>query len=196
MIVLDIETTGADPNVHSIVSIGAVDFTDPKNQFYAECQIWDGAHVEPSALAVNGFSEEEIRDPQKPSESEAVKAFFDWLAERTSHVIAGHNPSFDIGFLQSAAKRYGIDFPLARRSIDLHTIAFTHMIQKGNSPPLKNGKSDLNSDKVMEYVGIPAEPKPHKAINGAIWESEALSRLLFDRNLLPQFASHPIPWVS
>lgn len=59
--------------------------------------------------------------------------------------------------------------------------------------PIQNGKSDLDSDKVMKYVGIPTEPRPHKAINGALWETEAFSRLTFGRNCLPEFKQYPLP---
>ncbi len=196
MIVLDVETTGTNPDVHSIVSIGAVDFNNPTEQFYKECRIWDGARVEQEALAVNGYSEADIKDPAKLSEREAVESFFVWLEGKENITIAGHNPLFDIGFIQAASARNQIDFPLAQRSIDQHTLAFAHMTARGITPPTRNRKSDLNSDKVMEYVGIPTEPKPHKAINGAIWEAEAISRLLLDRNLLPQFSSYPIPWLK
>ncbi len=57
---------------------------------------------------------------------------------------------------------------------------------------MKDGKSLLDSDAVMTYVGIPTEPKPHIALNGALWEAEAISRLLYQKNLLSQFEQYPI----
>ncbi len=196
MIVVDVETTGSNAYKHSIVSIGAVDLNNPKDQFYRECRIWEGAHVEADAMAVNGMTDDQIHDPSKPEEGEIVREFFAWFEGHENLFLAGHNPMFDLNFLQAAAARHHIDFVIARRSLDLHTLAFAHMIQKGQTPPTKNKKSDLNSDKVMEYVGIPDESKPHIALNGAIWEAEAISRLLFDRNLLEQFSKYPIPWVG
>jgi DNA polymerase III epsilon subunit-like protein len=146
-------------------------------------------------IVENGMTEEQVKDPSKPEEGEAVRQFFAWLAGRESLVLAGHNPMFDLSFLQAAAARHHVDFPIAHRSLDLHTICYVHMVQKGEIVPIKNKKSDLNSDAVMKYVGIPSEPKPHIAINGAVWEAEALSRLIFNKNLLEQFAQYPIPWV-
>lgn len=67
MIVFDVETTGEDSRKHSIVSIGALEFSNPKNQFYEECRIWEGAEVQEIALKINGFTEENIRDPKKQS---------------------------------------------------------------------------------------------------------------------------------
>ena len=47
----------------------------------------------------------------------------------------------------------------------------------------------------MEYVGIPVEPHPHNALNGAKQSTEAISRLLYDKKLLPEFDKYPIPWL-
>jgi hypothetical protein len=70
------------------------------------------------------------------------------------------------------------------------------MIKKGITPPVLNNRTDLNSDKIMNYVGIPAEPHPHNALNGAKVAGEAISRLLYDRNLLPEFKQFKIPWIA
>ncbi len=194
MIIVDVETTGSNPVKNSILSIGAIDFENPKEQFYQECRMWEGAHVEQEALAVNGYSEAEIKDPAKQSEGELVGNFFAWLKKRNSELVGGQNPMFDLGFIQAGAYRNHLDFLMAHRSVDLHTVVFMHMIKNGITPPTKNKKSDINSDGIMKYVGIPTEPKPHIAINGAVWEAEALSRLLYDKNLLPQFAAYSLPW--
>lgn len=192
MIVIDVETTGTNPHKHSIVSIGAVDFYKPSEQFLEECKIWEGAHVEHEALVINGYSEQEISDPKKKSEAELVSSFFTWLEARESLLPAGHNPLFDLGFLQAAAERSHQNYILPSRSLDLHSVCFAHMIKKNVPPPMVHKKSALNSDAVMLYVGIPAEPKPHIALNGAIWEAEAFSRLLYGKTLLPQFSKDPI----
>ncbi len=195
MIVLDVETTGTDPKKHSLVSIGAVDFAKPERTFYAECRVWDGAHIAEEALAVNGFTEAKIKDPTKKSEGEIVAEFLEWLEGCDDHTIAGQNPFFDYEFVVAGAERAGLDYSLARRIIDLHSIVYFHMIRRGLIPPIKNKRTNLNSDAIMEYVGIPTEPKPHKALNGAIWEAEAFSRLMHEKSLFPQFGEHPIPWL-
>ena len=57
MIVVDIETTGTNPQKHSIVSIGAINLEASAERFYIECRIWVGAHIDPAALVVNVFDE-------------------------------------------------------------------------------------------------------------------------------------------
>ncbi|HLP44010.1 MAG TPA: 3'-5' exonuclease [Candidatus Nanoarchaeia archaeon] len=192
MIIVDVETTGTNPAKNSLVSIGAVNFDAPLDQFYEECQIWDGAHIEPAAMEVNGFTEEQIRDTKKPTEAETLKNFLVWIESKQNQIVVAQNPMFDLGFLQAAAYRAGVDYKLAHRSLDIHTLAFMHMIKKGIEPPINNGKSNINSDGIMKYVGIPTEPRPHIAINGAVWEAEALSRLLYGKNLFSQFKDYPV----
>lgn len=196
MIVVDIETSGTDPYKHSIASIGAIDFYNPENKFDEECRIWDGAHIDPDALKVNGYKEKELKDSRKITEKELLILFFDWLSKREERTIAGQNPHFDIRFLEAAAHRYHLDFRIAHREIDLHSIVYFHMVRRGITPPTKNNHSGLNSDEIMKYVGIPDEPKPHKAINGAVWEAEALSRLMFEVPLLTKFGRFVIPWLN
>ena len=65
MIILDIEASGTNYEKHSIVSIGAFDFDNPSNRFYEECRVWDGANIDEDALEVKGFTEAELRDPNK-----------------------------------------------------------------------------------------------------------------------------------
>jgi len=195
MIILDIETSGTNPSKHSILSIGAIDFLDPSRIFSKECQIRPGAHIDEEGMAVNGFSREEITDKNKETEGKIVSDFFEWAMKSEDHTVAGQNPSFDVSFLQIAADIYDQNFPLAHRTIDLHSICLAHMVRRGLKIPIENKRSALNSDSIMEYVGLPAEPKPHIAFNGAKWEAEAFSRLLYGKVFFEEFRNYEIPWL-
>lgn len=194
MIVVDVETTGTNGAKHSILSIGAVDMLDAARRFYGECRIWDGAHVMEGTQAINGFTDEQMRDPSKKSESELLKAFFAWFADSEEQTLVGMNPSMDYEFLRLSADRSDIDFPVARRTIDLHTVCYMHMLERGKVVPVEKKHSAINSDFISGYVGIPPEPKPHIALNGALWEAEQLSRLFYDKPLIADFKEYPIPW--
>lgn len=193
MIVVDVETTGLDLQKHSIVSIGAVDFSSPENQFYQECRIWDGAEVSQEALEVNGFSEEEVRDPHKKTLEEIIKEFFKWVEKVPEKTIAGQDPAFDKGFLQASAERCGIEWKLGHRTVDLHSICYFHHLKRGLTPPVKEGRTALNLDKITNYAGLPDEPKPHNALTGAKMETEAFSRFVYGKSLLEEFEEFPIP---
>lgn len=196
MIALDVESTGTNPEEHSMLAIGAVDMDNPANQFYDECRIWDGARIEDAALAINGFTEDEAKDPSKKTEAELVAAFFAWADGVGERTLAAQNVSFDHGFLMAAAKRAGIEFPFAKRTIDLHSVAWLHMSSREALPPTKNGHSGIDSGAIQAYCGIPNEEKPHNALTGALWHAEALSRMAYTKNLLPEFSTFPIPWLT
>jgi len=194
MIILDIEASGPNAWKNAILSIGAIDFADPSREFYEECNIRPLAHVDEQALKVNGFTSEDIQDSKKKTEKEIIQSFFSWAVKSKEHTIGGHNPFFDVLFLQFASEVHQINFPLAHRMVDLHSICFYHMIKMGIKPPTEKGRSALASDTVMNYVGISAEPKPHNAFRGAKWETEAFMRLLYDKSLYPEFKTMKIPW--
>lgn len=194
MIVLDIEASGTEPTIHSIVSIGALDFDNPGARFYIECRMWEGAHIMYGALEVNGFTKEAIEDVTKIPESNAYSAFVDFALKAKDHTFAGQNPSFDRDFLHAAAKRAHKDWPFAHRTIDTHTMCWMHMVQKGIQVPIEHNRSRLNLDAILNYVGIPSEPEPHNALTGALCHAEVLSRLMLERKLLPEFDQFEIPW--
>lgn len=197
MIVVDVEASGTEYHKHSIVSVGALDFANPDNRFYRECRIWDGAHVMDEALAVCGFSREEITDPSKPSEADLIHEFLDWAMQINERTLAGQNVSFDRDFLKAAAGRAGhTDWPFAYRTIDTHTLAYMHLVKRGKNPPVVHNRSALDLDAILNYTGIPEEPTPHNALTGALSHAEVISRLLYDKKLLPEFEEHAIPWYS
>lgn len=196
MIAIDVESTGTNPEEHSILAIGAVDVANPANQFYDECRAWVGSRIEERALQINGFTKEEARDTSKKTEAELVAAFFSWAGTIGERTLAAQNVSFDHGFLMAAAARAGLEFPFAKRTVDLHSVAWLHMSERGTVPPEKNGHSGIDSDAILSYCGLPSEEKPHNALTGALWHAETLSRMAYTKNLLPEFSTFPIPWQT
>ncbi len=199
MLVLDVEASGVEAHKHSIVSIGALDIEHPENRIYIECRVWDGAHISDEALAVNGFTKEQILDAKKPSEADLVHEFLHWSEGVKERTLAGQNPSFDRDFLKYAAERAGhTAWPFAHRTIDTHTLAYMHMVNRGLVPPVDpvHRRSALNLDAVLNYCGIPAEPEPHNALTGALSHAEVIARLLYGRKLLKEFEQFEIPWKA
>lgn len=197
MIVVDVEASGVSYEKCSIVSVGALDLANPTRQMYAECRIWDGAHIEEGALAVNGFTKSQITDPAKQSEAELVRQFIAFAEGSPEQTFAGQNVSFDRDFLRAAAVRAGhTNWPFAHRTIDTHTLCYMHMVKRGVVPPTDSAKkhSSLNLDAVLNYCGIPSEPEPHNALTGAKCHGEVISRLLYGKKLLPDFEKFAMPW--
>ena len=197
MLVIDVEASGTESHKHSIVSVGALELENPTNRFYKECRVWDGAHIMDEALAVNGFTHEQITDPKKQTESDLVHAFLHWADGVQDRTFAAQNVSFDRDFMKAAAERAGhTAWPFSYRTLDIHSIAYTHMIMHGLKPPIDKEKrhSALDLDQVLTYCGIPMEPMPHNALTGALSHAEVISRLLYGRKLLPEFDQFDIPW--
>lgn len=197
MIAVDVEASGVNYQKHSILSVGAVDLSDPDSRFYGECRIWDGGSADPDTVVFLQMSENEMRLPSKQSESELVHKFLSWIISKKQKIIVGQNPSFDRDFLQAAAFRAHLDWPLAYRTLDIHSIAVTHIIKSGGEIPLKeNGNSALDLDAILNYVGIPEESVPHNALTGALCHAEVASRLLYGKKLLPEFDKFEMPKFS
>lgn len=196
MIVLDIEASGVDYLKNSIVSLGALDLDNPQDQLYLECRVWEGAHINNEALAVNGFTKEEILDPNKMTEEELLRNFLGWAERIEDRTLAGQNVSFDRDYVKAACERAGEPFPFAYRTIDTHSLAYMHHITRGFTPPFdaEHHRSALNLDAVLNYVGIPDEPAPHNALTGAKSHAEVISRLLYGKKLLPEFEAFEIPF--
>jgi DNA polymerase III epsilon subunit-like protein len=195
MLVVDVEASGTEAHKHSIVSVGALDLANPTNRFYAECRVWDGAHIMDEALAVNGFTMAEITDPKKQSEADLTHAFLEWSKDLPEKTLAGQNVSFDRDFLKYACERAGhTDWPFAFRTIDTHTLCYMHNVGRGMKPPIARQRSALDLDAVLNYCGIPEEPEPHNALTGALSHAEVVSRLLYGRKLLPEFDQYQVPW--
>lgn len=221
MIVLDIETTGTNEKTDCIVEISALDFysvfdnpdmqVTPKELFYLECRAEEGATYTEEALARNGYTLEQITDEKRPQIQEALDKLKEWLGslpkKRTlsdgttvtkEFILTGQNPHFDWMFLREKYQVYrSIEEFLedwGYRIFDQHSIVVDRLKSLNIPVPLnKHGKSNLNSEAVMAFVGIPPEPNNHIASNGVIWEAEAMSRLLHYKNLFDQFKCYNIP---
>lgn len=195
MLVLDVEASGVEAHKHSIVSLGALDFSNPSNRFYEECRVWEGAHISDEALAVNGFTKEQVTSEAKQSEADLVHRFLLWAEDLQERTLAGQNVSFDRDFVKYASQRAGhTNWPFAFRTIDTHTLAYMHMIKQGIQPPVMKRRSALDLDAILNYCGIPHEPEPHNALTGALSHAEVISRLLYGRKLLPEFDEFALPW--
>ena len=198
MIIVDVETSGLVPERNGILSIGAINFKDPTQYFYGEGKPHPSVEISQGALDVNGYTREQL-DEMPKTIKEVMLEFIKWVDEQdpsVPRILAGHNIGFDYYFILNELDRNDIDrrnFPFKHRTIDLHTIAQTHYIQKKGFQYPK----DMGADFIQKKLGLPVEPSPHYALNGALYEAECISRLWFDRCMFQEFEQYPIkdnPW--
>jgi len=193
MIVVDTETTGVEPTKNALLSIGAIDFQNPERRFYEECRVFEGAHIDEQALAINGFTRESIKDESKMSDKELILKFMEWAKESPDTTFAGENPAFDRDFMREVALRYGLDWKFAHRTVDLHSVAYAYILGQGIELPMKNGHTGQNLSLTLKLVGISDTRKVHNALEDALLEAEAFSRLIYKKNLLSEYKNLPIP---
>lgn len=178
MIVVDIETSGTDPQEDHILSIGAVDYQTGA-EFYGECSLPELLYKKPhpKSLEVNGFKLEDIQPGLKEAPGVLYTNFLLWAnslpkTDGEKVLLAGHNiGSFDLLFLKQLHKdiqhyRFNtFDYYFNFRTVDLHTSAW-----------LVFGKSMKHSD-ICRALGHEPEPRPHNALEGAKSERRALQAL-------------------
>lgn len=195
MISIDWEFTWLNHKIHSLVSLWAVDLSNPTNQFYAECRIWDWATWEEEALKINWFSVEEIQDKNKMSLEELVKKFDTWLKTCPyPQILIWQNPKSDIDFLVESYKKAWLEYPLWHRSLDSHTIVFTKHLELWKKILIEKGKWKINLDESLNFVWIPGgEPNPHNALMWAKCAAEVVSRTVYGKKLLKDFEWFEIP---
>jgi len=193
MIVIDVETTGLFATEHSLLSIGAVDFSKPENQFYEECRAWEGAKIDQKAIEVNGTPLSEVNNQGKQIEAELVRKFIDWALKVNDMTMGGFNTSFDREFVRNACIRGSVQYPFTHRTVDLHSVAYAKFVLLGEDIPLKNNSSSLTADRVLRFSGLPEEPRPHNGLTGAKMEAESFSRFLYGRGLFEEFNMYPVP---
>lgn len=174
VVVVDLETSGLDPDKHGILEIGAVRMSSGA-EFECKVRLAENLEYDPGVYRVNGVTEAEARSEDRLTETAALYEFFLWLNGKDI-LMAGSNPRFDHDFLKVASKDgQEMPWPFRRHLLDLQTTALTYVIASGVPVP-----RSLSADAVYSMLGQPMEPKPHRALQGARAEAHAF-RLIFSR---------------
>lgn len=116
-IVVDLETTGLEPNIHGILELAARTIEEQEDGTFvpgATCHYhlhpFEGVRYDPESTAIHKI------DPHHPlrmavSESEAIHSFFNWVRTHKKPtgcqraVLVGHNAWFDLAFLNAMIDR-------------------------------------------------------------------------------------------
>ncbi|WP_455208774.1 ribonuclease T [Kaarinaea lacus] len=119
-VVVDVETAGFNAKTDALLEIAAVTVVfDEQGQlsvgetYASHVQPFPGANLDKSSLAFTGI------DPHHPfrfavSEFDALKAIFEPIRKAvkeqacTRAILVGHNPAFDLAFVNAAVNRSGI----------------------------------------------------------------------------------------
>lgn len=167
--ITDVETSGLDEDSHEILEIGLVVFDQQSLEIISTLDFKViPEHIETAtefALEINGYNEEDWKDAVSLN---IVMAEFATLTQNA--IFCAHNITFDWKFISRAFKKTGVVDLMDYHRIDLFTIAWEKL--------RTSGLKKLNMNEVAKHLGIPEEPVPHRAINGAMTEYEIFKALL------------------
>lgn len=158
IVLCDIETTNLTPQTGEIIELGFIIFESETFQVYGKFNFKiKPEHIEtasPKALEVNGYTQEDWEDAITLSEALTFFA----KATQGCH-FAGHNVVFDYKFVEYYLNKLGIEHNLNYHTLDTLSMAYAKI------PHSKMQSWSLKS--ICTYLGIPPEPRIHRAINGA-----------------------------
>lgn len=172
LLLIDTETGGLDPRIHSILSFAAVVIHDGAIEAFMYTLVNEGPSIisEDAALKVNGLTLEKIR-AEGAGPLEAVNTLEHMLSQndmRRGIIFAGHNVAFDIGFMKRlyglAGKQDVFEKRFSHRSLCTQSAALL-LMHAGRINPAGNSVS-LQS--LVDMWAIPLDREAgHDALNDA-----------------------------
>ena len=156
-VVFDIETTGLNKDIDSIIEIGAVKVKNHEIIDRFSALINPERILPDKIVSLTGITDELLKD--KPIIGEVLEGFLDFIE---GHILVAHNAVFDVGFISTWAKRlYG-------RSVN-NTTLDTVELSRAMYPELNNHK--LNT--VAAHLEVSLE-NHHRAVDDAAATAEIL----------------------
>lgn len=175
-VVIDLETTGLDPEACGILEIGAVDASG--RRFYRRVALERGRRVEWQALDCNGIDPLDLGAGVSIDTAMAGLAQFLRAGSGPRWIMGGKNPQFDYGFLKAHWPEGVIGVPLSevisRRCVDLHSLVYGNALINGDDM----ADPDFSTDDLYKQYDLQPEPMPHNALRGALHEMEGFCRVL------------------
>jgi DNA polymerase III epsilon subunit-like protein len=157
---IDVETTGAIFGFHEIIEVGAVrmspDFTVCRGEMTFKLLPRHPERLTADAQRVNGYSLSAWRD----AVVDPRKKWDEFASFAAGSIPVCHNPSFDRAFVTLGALEYGVsDLRMDHHWIGTESLGW---------PLVYSGRiKEFSLNGFCRILGIPAEPEPHKAMEGA-----------------------------
>jgi len=174
---IDIETTGLDPETHEMIDIGAV-YADLEGReiarFFTRIRPEYPERADPGAVSVNGYSQSRWEAAGAVSPQEAVLsfiAFHEKAAAGRSVLFTAYNAWFDQAFLSRL---------LARHDRKFRDLFFYHILDLP-SMAWGQGVTALSGGGVSAALGLPDEtrdPLKHTGETGALFNLSVYRSLL------------------
>ena len=164
--VLDVETTGLDPEHHEMIDLGLI-YTDLKGEelarFFVRIRPDYPERIGDVAMSINGYNKLRWEELGAVDEKEAVRQFLDFHEKHKgerSWLVLAYNAYFDRNFLDALLRQHGSSF----RSIYSYFVLDLPSIAWGR------GYVDLQLSDVAIRLGVEPEtrdPLKHTGLTGA-----------------------------
>jgi ATP-dependent DNA helicase DinG len=163
-IVLDVETTGLDPEKDAILEIGMVRL-NPDGSEDRITSLFDPRRPIPRAITLlTGIRQEDCNG--QPLLEDRLPELFDFVGDGW---IVGHNVEFDLNFMNAAGALRFLDRPFADPSRILDTLELSRLL----NPWIQNHRLDT----VVDHYGIPVT-RQHRAPDDAEMTARVFRKML------------------
>lgn len=149
-VAFDIETTGLNSQTDVMTEIGAYVFKNGEKGEKFQTFVNPKRHIPMNITQLTGITDDMVADA--PSEAEAVRDFLKFIGDRP---LVAHNASFDVGFIDEACIRLGLDFN--------PTYIDTLVLAQAMQPEAKSHKLDI----VARALSLP-DFEHHRASDDAL----------------------------
>ncbi|MFN7139325.1 MAG: exonuclease domain-containing protein [Limisphaerales bacterium] len=154
ILLIDVETTCVDPLKHACIEIGAILLDhdlNPIREYSTYIAPWEGAEIQPEAMAVNGISPCDLE--RAPTIQQVVEQFDCIFQPETRRLfLSGWNVWFDVGFLRVLYGKAGRRWPFRSRMLDLQSIVTFHS-QLVPQSQAETAKRYLNEEQSHRALG-------------------------------------------
>ena len=120
LVFIDIETTGLISGYHEIIEIAII--YEDGTEYYHKIKPNRLELADPRALSINRFTSKAWRNAIEPAQ-----LAYDLSEILKDKIIVGHNPHFDIEFIEDLLHKYDQPCLWKRRYVDTITLAFEHL---------------------------------------------------------------------
>ncbi|MBE5780767.1 MAG: PolC-type DNA polymerase III, partial [Clostridiales bacterium] len=160
LVVFDVETTGLDKKMDTLIEIGACVIKDGKITEEFNTFVDPGRPIPRSSVEITGITDEMVKGA--PNTRDALVMLNDFIKNRP---LCAHNASFDIAFLRNLGAEYGLTFDYGV----LDTLALARMLLPNQ------GRYNLGA--LCKFFNVRLS-QAHRAVHDAIATAEVMHKLI------------------
>ena len=176
--IVDVETTGLDPNYHEMIDIGIILINqnlEVKGQYYSKVLPSFPERIDPMAKHINGFDLQRWTQEEAISEGELIEGmsvFFNHYEGKP--IFIAFNSWFDSSFVRNLLQEYGYKFNdwFDYRVLDIPSIA----LACGYFPKTPDFNAKLAT--LLEVQPETKDPFKHTGESGVNFNYELLTSLM------------------